>query len=101
MFWVLIVPDYRATGAGAGPKNRGSFSAIVPLNNPWELRAFGVTHQTSAPPPLLPPVRVRVLATRRRGSLYIGSAWIRQPKELNMKRLLACVNQWLVAKTVG
>ena len=45
MFWVLIVPDYRAAG-------------------------------------------VRLLATRRRGSLYIGSAWIRQPKELNMKRLL-------------
>ena len=30
-------------------KNHGSFPAIVPLNNPWELRAFGVTHQ--APPP--------------------------------------------------
>ena len=45
----------RGVGCGAylplgGPKNRGSFPAIVPLNNPWELRAFGVTHQ--APPPL-------------------------------------------------
>ena len=39
--------------AGAGPKNRGSFPAIVPLNNPWELRGCGVTHQatvTAAPP---------------------------------------------------
>ena len=43
----------------------------MPLNNPWELRAFGVTHQP--PPPLLPPVRVRLLATRR----YIngGDPW--------------------------
>ena len=55
--------------AGAGPKNRGSFPAIVPLNNPWELRAFGVTHQP--PRPLLPPVRVRLPATRcARQALY-------------------------------
>ena len=38
--------------------------------------------------PLLPPVRVRLLATGRRASLYIGGFRIRQPKELNMKRLL-------------
>ena len=34
--------------AGAGPKNRGSFPAIVPLNNPWELRAFGLTQHANA-----------------------------------------------------
>ena len=27
-------------------------------------------------------------ATRRRASVYIGGVWIRQPQELNMKRLL-------------
>ena len=37
-----------APAAGAGPKTRGSFSAIVPLNNPWELRAFGLTHHANA-----------------------------------------------------
>ena len=37
---------------------------------------------------LLPPVRVRTLATRLRASLSIGVVWIRQAKELNMKRLL-------------
>jgi hypothetical protein len=34
--------------AGAGPKDRGSFSAIVPLNNPWELRSFGLTQHANA-----------------------------------------------------
>jgi hypothetical protein len=29
-----------------------------------------------------------LLATRRRASLYIGGVWIREPKELRMKRLL-------------
>ena len=27
----------------------------MPLNNPWELRAFGVTQQTSVSPPPRPP----------------------------------------------
>jgi len=35
--------------AGVDPKTRGSFPAIVPLNNPWELRAFGLTHQAPGP----------------------------------------------------
>ena len=30
-------------------------------------------------------------ATCRRASLYIGGVWIRQPKELHMKRLLLVV----------
>ena len=33
-------------------------------------------------------MRVRLLATRRRASLYIGGVWIRLPKGLHMKRLL-------------
>ena len=48
--------------------------------------------------PLLPPVRVRLLATGRRASLYIGGFRIRQPKELNMKRLLGLL---LVMGMVG
>ena len=36
---------------------------------------------------LLTRVRVRLLATRRRASLYIGAIWIRLPQELHMKRL--------------
>ena len=41
-----------------------------------------------APPPLLPPVQVRLLPHAVRAELSIGGVWIRQPKELNMKRLL-------------
>ena len=33
-------------------------------------------------------MRVRLLATRLRASVYIGAVWIRQPKEPHMKRLL-------------
>ena len=60
---------------------------IVPLNNPWELRAFGVTQL--APPPLLPSVRARLLATRcARQPLYYGRLDTPTEGELNMKRLL-------------
>ena len=45
--WLFYAPPV----AGARPKNRGSFSAIVPLNNQWDLRAFGVTQQAPAAPP--------------------------------------------------
>ena len=48
--------------------------------------------------PLLPPVRVRLLPHAVRASLYIGAVWIRQPKELNMKRLLGLL---LVMGMVG
>ena len=34
------------------------------------------------------PADVSPLATHRRASLYLGGVWIRQPKELEMKRLL-------------
>ena len=43
-----VAPPAAPPVAGAGPKNRGSFPAIVPLNNPWELRALGVTQQAPA-----------------------------------------------------
>ena len=68
------------------PKTRGSFPAIVSLNNPWELRAFGVTQLAPAAPPAAGagPVAGHTLCAR----LYIGGVWIRQPKELHMKRLL-------------
>ena len=49
-------------------------------------------------PPLLPPVRVQLPATRHCASLYIGGVWIRQPKELEMKRLLGLL---LVLGMVG
>jgi hypothetical protein len=38
------------------------------------------------------------LATHRRASLYLGGVWIRQPKELEMKRLLGLL---LVVGMVG
>ena len=38
--------------------------------------------------PLPPLLLVRLLVTRRRGSLYIGGVWIRQPQELHRKCLL-------------
>ena len=40
--------DSKDPGAGAGPKTRGSFSAIVALNNPWELRIIGLTQHANA-----------------------------------------------------
>ena len=46
--WIILVV-VPVLLIGEGPETRGSFSAIVPLNNPWELRAFGVTHQASPP----------------------------------------------------
>ena len=68
--------------AGAGSPNRESFPAIVPPPEPWELRDCGVTQHASASPHIVPPGvgAGRVLATRRRASLYTGGVWILQPK---------------------
>jgi len=44
---VTEVRDQNEPIRRCGSENHGSFSAIVALNNSWELRVFEVTQQTS------------------------------------------------------